>query len=169
MNLHTARLNLMPLSSADMAIFHCTNTNLFVRKYLWDDEVIVQQLSEEILEEVERCFRDQSWGLWKIVSVSDNNYVGYAGLWKFFDENQPQLLYALLPEYTGRGYATEASQAIIDYAFSQLKYDYLIASTDTANSSSGQVCQHLGMVLQEERVINGKATSFYRIENKSER
>ena len=35
--------------------------------------------------------------------------IGMVGLWEFFDEPQPQLLYALLPEHTGKGIADEAS------------------------------------------------------------
>jgi len=49
-------------------------------------------------------------------------------LWYFFDEKQPQLVYALLPEAT-KGYATEANQNI-EYCFNELGYQYLLASCD---------------------------------------
>ncbi|WP_394336181.1 hypothetical protein [Adhaeribacter arboris] len=40
--------------------------------------------------------------------------MGFAGLWFFFEEDQPHLLYGLLPEYTKSGLATEAARAVRD-------------------------------------------------------
>ena len=59
-----------------------------------------------------------------------NEVIGYTGLWYFFNEKQPQLIYALLKQFTKRGYALEASKAIIQYSFNTLGFQYLIAATD---------------------------------------
>ncbi|QHT68787.1 GNAT family N-acetyltransferase [Rhodocytophaga rosea] len=73
------------------------------------------------------------------------------------------MLYALLPPYEKKGYATEASKCIIGYAFEKLGYTYLIASCDVPNRASVQVMKRLGMQLLKEEVQDGKPLVFYQI------
>ncbi|HMQ00265.1 MAG TPA: GNAT family N-acetyltransferase [Cyclobacteriaceae bacterium] len=161
--LHTQRLLLIPFDMHDLALLHQTFTEPSVRKYLWDDEIISKAQVKEILERNAKYFETQAWGLWKVMMKEKNEYAGFAGLWMFFDEHQPQLLYGLLPEFSGKGYATEASQAVIEYAFEKLNFKYLSASYDTPHKASGKVCERLGMQWVEEKIVEGKSITFYRI------
>jgi [ribosomal protein S5]-alanine N-acetyltransferase len=139
--LETERLILIPLELSDLHLMHATFTNYFVRKYLWDDEIITVDQTSDILELNESAFDKEGWGLWKVIVKNRQAFAGFAGLWKFFDERQPQLVFGLLPGNTGLGYATESSAAIVNYAFDQLGYIYIVASFDTFNSTSEKVCQ----------------------------
>ncbi|WP_167854988.1 GNAT family N-acetyltransferase [Mangrovimicrobium sediminis] len=165
LDLDTARLRLVPLSPADLAEFHAINTDAFVRRYLWDDELIGQSVSADILDQSQRCFLDARWGLWKIIARECGAYLGYAGLWCFYGETQPQLLCALHQHFTGQGYAREACAEIIAYAFGRLGFRYLLAATDEGNRDSAHLCKRLGFGFVEERVIDGSVTHFYRMEN----
>lgn len=158
-------MNLIPFAAADLELLHQTFIHPFVRKYLWDDQQISIDQSREILEQNTHYFEKQSWGLWKLMLKENNTYAGFAGLWMFFDEHQPQLIYGLLPEFSGKGYATEASQAVIKYAFEKLHFTYLSASYDTPHSASGKVCERLGMQWVGDKRFEGKSITFYRIEN----
>ena len=162
MELYTQRLRLVPLGVRDLDHFHATNNDPFVRRYLWDDEAVPRAVSKDILSGVARTFADAGWGLWKVIAPEDAT-VGYVGLWTFFDEPQPQLLYALHESATGKGYATEASGRVLDHAFGPLAFKYLDASMDLANVSSSRVCERLGFGLHDEREIDGKPTRFYRM------
>lgn len=164
--LQTDRLSLLPMNEGDLEVFHKTNINPFVREFLWDDQQIPKSLSEEILIEVKKRFNNEKWGLWKIVDSNSGHYMGYIGFWFFFDEQIPQLLYALLPEYTGNGYATEAGAKIIKYAFEYLNFDYLIATMDKPNKGSVNVCKRLNMSFVEEKEIENKPILFYRLNNR---
>lgn len=163
-NIETERLKLCPFESTDLDLLHKTFTDPFVRKYLWDDEIITVEQTQEILLANEQKYNNNKWGLWKVMHKNDNSYVGFAGLWIFFDEAQPQLLYGVLPGKSKAGYATEASRAMIDYAFEMLKFDYLIASCDTLHIDSRKVCERLGMKHIKDEDMNGKMTSFYHID-----
>ncbi|MEN7551745.1 GNAT family N-acetyltransferase [Rapidithrix thailandica] len=110
----TQHLRLMPFTSQDLTLFHAINTNPFVRKFLWDGQIISQKTAREIPEENERSFTKNKWGLWKVFEQNSNTFVGYIGLWTSFQEIQPPLLFAFLPEFTGKGYATEASRKLFD-------------------------------------------------------
>lgn len=158
--LETKRLQLIPLELKDLEWLHQAFTNEFVRKYLWDNVIIPREKTEEILLINQQYFETLSWGLWKIVTIKEKLCVGFVGLWFFFEEPQPQLLYGLLPEYTGRGYATEASGAVIDYTFDNLKFRYLVAACDTPHRASQKVCDRLGMIEVEKKKRKVKPRLF---------
>ena len=162
--LSSPRLHLIPFGSEEVDLFYRMNTTPFVRQYLWDDEVISLQLAEQILTQNTRHFEEDGFGLWKIIAKESEAFIGYTGLWFFFEEPQPQLIYALEQDYTGHGYATEAARLIIDYAFHQLDFDYLIAATDEPHTTSQAVAIRLGMKRIEPRYDEGKATVFFRLE-----
>ncbi len=164
MELQTDRLNLAPLTLEDVTLFHAMNTDAFVRKYLWDDEVIDPEESESMLERNEELFNESNYGLWKIVLKESGDVIGYAGLWFFFNEPLPQLVYALKEEFTGQGYATEASREVMAYAFNTLKFPFLLAAMDKPNSASHKVAQRLRMRHVETSRQNERLTVFYRID-----
>ncbi len=159
----TQRLELQPFKPADQALFLSINQDPFVRKFLWDDEIIDEAMAREIMAKNEELFSDHGYGLWKMVLRDTKEVIGYTGLWFFFDEPQPQLIYALLEAHSGQGYATEAGRAIIDYAFGSLGFEYLLAATDSPHTASQRVAERLGMNFVEERVEDDKFTRFYKI------
>jgi ribosomal-protein-alanine N-acetyltransferase len=57
------------------------------------------------------------------------------------------LFYAISPSRQRKGYATEATQALIDYAFRHIHLKRIIATTDYNNAGSG-VMRKLGMRLE---------------------
>jgi RimJ/RimL family protein N-acetyltransferase len=58
------------------------------------------------------------------------------------------LFYAISPVYQRRGYATEAAQALVDYAFSHLRLKRIVATTGYANAASIGVMRRLGMRIE---------------------
>ena len=162
--LDTERLELYPFIPEDTEDFQLMNNDPYVRKFLWDDEKIDAMMADDIMGKNLSHFEENKFGLWKLVLKKNRVVIGYVGLWYFFDEPQPQLVYALLEPYTRQGFATEASRSIIDYAFDQLGYDYLIAATDELHVASQKVAERLGMSLVEKKTKENKSTLFYRID-----
>src|SRR5688572_10126577 len=123
-------------SEKDLSSLSTIITNDYVRKFLFDDEILEFAQIQDILSRSIQSFEHNGYGLWLIRYNTSNATVGMAGLWEFFGESQPQLLYALLPEYVGNGIATEAVHAILRYGFDTLSFRSLTTSCDTANTSS---------------------------------
>jgi len=161
----TDRLLLSMTSEKDLSTLSTIITNEYVRKYLFDDEILDDVQIQDILSRSIQSFQRNGYGLWLIRYNESNSIVGMAGLWEFFEESQPQLLFALLPEYVGNGIASEAVGAILKYSFEALSFSYLTTSCDTGNTSSHKVAERLGMVKTKEEAIDGKPITFYRIEN----
>ena len=65
------------------------------------------------------------------------------GLWR----TEFGLFWAIAPTQQRHGYATEAGQALIDYAFDQLNLGRIIATTTYDNAASLAVMRKLGMTL----------------------
>src|SRR5438046_454923 len=54
------------------------------------------------------------------------------------------LFWALFPEHWRKGYATEAAAAMVSYAFSQLRWRRIVATTENDNAGSSGVARRLG-------------------------
>jgi RimJ/RimL family protein N-acetyltransferase len=59
------------------------------------------------------------------------------------------LFYAISPQHQRQGYAVEAAQALVDYAFQQLRLKQIIAETDYNNLGSMGVMRKLGMRIEK--------------------
>jgi RimJ/RimL family protein N-acetyltransferase len=57
------------------------------------------------------------------------------------------LFWAIDPKYQRQGYATEAAQRMVEYAFKQLQVKRVIASTEYTNVASQSVMRKIGMRL----------------------
>ena len=165
--LETSRLILRPTLAEDLETLHAILIDPFVRKYLCDDRLFSKKQTAEMLTESQRLFDSEELGLWLIETKDNREIIGFVGLWYFFAENQPQLVYALLSQETKQGYATEAATKIVEYCFHHLGYDYLIASADQPNISSHSLATRLGMRQIEEKIINGNPILFFRIDRET--
>jgi len=58
------------------------------------------------------------------------------------------LFYAIAPAYQRQGYASEAAQAMMDYAFRELRLKRIIATTSYENTASIGVMRKLGMRIE---------------------
>ncbi len=58
------------------------------------------------------------------------------------------LLWLIAPDEQGKGYATEAAQTLIDYAFDALRLHHIIATTEYNNHASQAIMQKLGMIVE---------------------
>ncbi len=84
--------------------------------------------------------------------------VGAAGL-HLGDEHSPEIGYWVRSRYTGRGYATTASRALVEAAFERLDdIDEVLIRMDMANVASAAIPPKLGFRLEgeEDREILAK-------------
>lgn len=58
------------------------------------------------------------------------------------------LFYAISPAHQGRGYASEAAHALVQYAFQQLRLKRVVATTSYDNLASVGVMRKLGMRIE---------------------
>ena len=77
-----------------------------------------------------------------LVTLRDGTVIGACGL-RLVDQ-MPELGYWLGVNYWGKGYATEALHAVIDYAFTDLEHAALQAGSRVTNPASRRVLEKCG-------------------------
>jgi RimJ/RimL family protein N-acetyltransferase len=159
--LRSARCRLRPVAPDDVARLHEIFTGPGVRRYLWDDEIIPIERTRFVVELSERMFRDERFGLWGTWLSGTPSMIGFAGLWRFRDPPDLELLYGLAESHRGRGYATEVARAVVGYCFAALDMPAVRASTDAGNAASTRVLDRLGFSFDRSATVGGIDTVFY--------
>jgi [ribosomal protein S5]-alanine N-acetyltransferase len=164
--LETARLLFRPHQVEDEADFIHMQTDLEVRRYVggraWSCEKAVDRFRNEYLGRPSKTY-----GLWATILKAESKYIGYCGLHRHSNENgeSVRLGYYIARPYWGRGFATEASHAFIDLAFSQLHLSELFADMEKGHAASEHILQKLGFTLVGQEELPGRILHVYRLSN----
>jgi len=92
------------------------------------------------------------YGFWIWRERAGGAFVGRAGLRHLEIGGGPEieLGYAVAAEHWGRGFATEASIAIVERAFDAIGLDDLVCFTQPTNAGSRRVMEKAGFVFERE-------------------
>lgn len=143
--LTTERLTLTPVRPSDHAVLLEHWRRPPVRAFLFDDEPIDAERVTAMIEDSERTFAAEGYGLWTMRLRRDDRFAGTAGLARMDDLDELEILYALEPELQGRGLATEAARAVLTHALETLGRPRVIAEIDETNRASIAVATRLGL------------------------
>lgn len=114
-----------------------------VTRYICADGIFSKEdISNRLHKEV---FNDEESGVqyWPIFELGTNELIGCCGL-RPYKENVYEIGFHLRPKFWGQGYATEAANAAIRYAFAKLKAEKLFAGHNPNNTASKKVLSKLG-------------------------
>jgi ribosomal-protein-alanine N-acetyltransferase len=143
--LTTPRLLLRPHAPADADFMLRLNADPLVVRYTGD--VAFQDRSEALAVIASlQAQHARRMGRLVVIERGTGEPVGWCGLRWHEDEGAADLGYRLLRDRWGRGYATEASAACIQYAFVDLDLPRLIARVVPQNTASVRVLEKLGFV-----------------------
>lgn len=142
---------LRPLGVRELTALHNAFIDADVRRYLWDDAIVDVAQVREILELNERKAANGELGLFGIYPLGSEELVGFTGFWEFFEPPVLELLFGLLPDHWGRGWAFQAANLAIAHARADHGAVRIRASTDAPNSRSISLLERLGFTLDEER------------------
>lgn len=75
---------------------------------------------------------------------------------------ETEIVYGIGDPWTGKGYATEAARALLDYGFSEGGLDVIAGIVKPENGASGRVLEKLGFQYREDRTVEyeGVPTRF---------
>lgn len=97
-----------------------------------------------------RSFERLGFGFGTVILKSSDEPIGICGLVKRDFLDHPDLGFAFLPEFTGKGYAFEAATGVIQFAVEKLKLPQLLAFTIRENTASIKLLHKLGFAFQRE-------------------
>ncbi len=165
--LETQRLNLIPFSLADADQLYKLWNEPGVRKYLWDDETVPMETVLEVIGSSIASFADHGFGFWTMQLKKESEVIGFCGFrhFKFDDENSGQaeveILYGLSTKHWGKGFAREASLAMLRFGFEEAGLEHIYAGADPPNKASFRVMESLGMHSPQRVTVGGLEAIYY--------
>lgn len=84
------------------------------------------------------------FGMFSVIEKASGRWIGRIGPWVPEEWPGTEVGWGLLRSAWGRGYATEAAAATIDWAFDTLGWDDVIHCIDPDNTASAEVAKRLG-------------------------
>jgi RimJ/RimL family protein N-acetyltransferase len=121
-----------------------------VRRYLWDDVVIPRDTAEQLVDSHLATADQRGIGYWALheplpAAPAEAPIIGFCGFRIIGDGPEIELMYGLQAENWGKGFATEACLAAIEYLWRSTGFQQVYARTDPPNEASVRVMQRLGM------------------------
>lgn len=170
--LHTQHLRLRPCTVDDLDAVHRLWIDPDIRRFLFDDRSISRTEASDFLAASVESFAHQGYGLWlyfeqgeAAIAPSDPSptIAGFSGLLAV-PEEPPSLIFGTQPQLWGRGYAKEATAAVLRYAFHTLGLNCVVADVDAPNLASVRVLEGLGMVRTGTAIVNDRPLIYYKME-----
>jgi len=149
----TPRLLLRRWSESDRAPFAEICADPQVMEFF--PATLTSEQSDDFIRRVQRHFDEHGCGFWAIESVEKGPLLGFVGLEhvRFSAHFTPamEIGWRLARSAWGKGYASEAAQAALRYAFEALERPEVVSFTATANTRSRAVMERLGMKRKPEQ------------------
>lgn len=146
-DISTERLLLRRMTMKDAQdIFEYSRDPLVAQHVLWDAQRHISE-AKEYVRYMNRRYRDDLPSSWGIIDKASGRLVGTIGYMMHSEENASvELGYSLARWVWGKGYATEALRAVIDYTFETMDVNRIEAQHEIDNPASGRVMEKCGMI-----------------------
>lgn len=143
----TTRLILRPLRDDDLDAFAAMHADARFMRYLAPP--LSRTESAAALTRIRASADEAGLGPWGVELLGRPGLIGIVGLSRSQLEVPfapcVEVVWRLAPEHWGRGYATEAAQAALDFGFGVRGLPEILAWTTLANRASRRVMEKLGM------------------------
>lgn len=150
LSLETNQLLIREFAITDaLFIVRLLNTPSWI-KYIGDKGIsTIRAAQQYIVERFHKGYEEKGYGAWLVSLKNTNEPVGLCGLFQRGYLEFPDIGFAFLPQFEGKGYAYEATAATIQYAIQQLKLSCLLAITQDDNSRSVRLLERCGFAYKE--------------------
>ena len=164
--LRSPRLVLRPFAAADADDLFALHSNAHVLRY-WDSPPWSERQRAGRFIAACRQMADDDTGIrLAIDQATEATFIGWCSVTAWNpDFRSARLTYVLDDSAWGHGYATEAVQALLSWAFATLNLNRVQAETDTRNIASVRVLTKLGFelegTLRQDCIVNGEVSDSF--------
>lgn len=168
-NIETERLILRPVTEEDIQDFFELDSNPNVHKYLGNKPVQSIEASEAMVASILKQYKTNGIGRLALIEKSSTKFIGWAGL-KYEDNlrkdfNYFDLGYRLKEQFWGKGFATEAALASLNYGFKDLKLKEIGAAANINHIASNTILSKIGMQATGTFEHEGDSCYWYEMTN----
>ncbi|MEI5887862.1 GNAT family N-acetyltransferase [Bacillus albus] len=154
-HIETKRLIIKPYHIFDAKYLYELQKHPETKRFMPSPEYSLKEIQDIILWSMEMNKKNTVSNIVKfnlsIFEKSSQQYIGYCGLGPLdFELISTEMYYALSYDKWGKGYATEATCALLQYAFLKLGINRIVAVVFPKNKASIKVIEKLGFQFKEE-------------------
>lgn len=147
-SLETDRLRLRPFVTEDLPAHGHLYADPEVTRYLAGGPYLGDQArlrSERAVRRFVGHWQGRGFGVWAVLDRASDAFLGQCGLNTIDETGEVEVLWALARPAWGRGLATEAARAALDWGFDVAGLPAVIAIVAPENTASLRVMQKIGM------------------------
>ena len=149
--LETARLQLRKFTLDDAEEYFRLNSNSEVVRYTGQSPLTSIDEAIEVLKSAPlRDYQIHGFGRLACIDKNSDRLIGFCGLKYLPDIDEIDIGYRFLPEFWGRGFATESSLPVMEYGRNVLGLKRIIGLVDPDNSGSVNVLKKLGLTFERK-------------------
>ena len=154
-HIETERLLLRELRPSDIEGMFVLESDPLVLKYLGTPPHTHKEQTAETIEFIRKQYENNGIGRWAAIEKASGAFIGWAGL-KFItdiENNRTRFHdvgYRLIPRYWGKGYATEAAKAALEYGFNTMQLHEIIGMCNEENLASRRALEKCGLTFVEK-------------------
>jgi RimJ/RimL family protein N-acetyltransferase len=164
LDIETPRLRLRLFREEDLDAYAEMCADPEVMRYIGDRKVMTRSEAWRHMAMMLGHHQLRGYGLCAVEEKASGEMVGRVGIWRPDGWPELEAAWTLRRRYWGKGYATEAARAAIDYAFRALEAERVISLIDEANTASIRVAERLGERPLEGMIeIYGRPVQVYSI------
>lgn len=164
--LETPRLRLRPFADTDADAIYALQSNPRVLRY-WDSPPWTDRArAQAFLAACRQMAEDGSGVRWAIETRADRAFLGWCAMFRWNPVYRSLGIgYCLDEPGWGRGHATEAVRALLQWAYDTLDLNRVEAELDTRNAASARVLEKLGFeregLRREDCVVAGEVSDSW--------
>jgi RimJ/RimL family protein N-acetyltransferase len=141
----TTRLQLRRLDAGDVDALFAVYGNPAVARWAGDRQPLPRADCERWVDVTLRNYQRLGYGLFALDLRGGQRAIGFCGLVHPGDQPEAEIKYALRQDHWGRGLATEAVTALLQWGASPCGLKQVIATTDPSNIASHRVLLKAGL------------------------
>ncbi len=140
------RLTLRPMHPTDATdMFDYSKREEVTKFLLWSPHRSVEY-TRDYLEYIQNRYALGDFYDWAVIERESGRMIGTCGFTRIdAPNNSCEIGYVINPDFSSRGYATEAARCVLDFAFSKLSLHRAEAKFMKGNDASLAVMKKLGM------------------------
>jgi len=160
--LETARLRLRPPTMQDLEEFGRLTSDPEVMRYLGKGVRTREETVSVLTAAIEHWDR-HGFGIFVVEDLHEGTFLGRCGLRYFQNTPEVELSYSFGRPAWGKGIASEAAKASMQFGFDRLRLERIIAIAMPENIGSRKVMEKLGMHYEKNATYFGSDHVYYAI------
>ena len=126
----------------------------------WNGPDASQRNSEERIERMRAHWESHGYGDWALIDKKSEAMIGFCGLHQIRGMDEINLGFLIDRSFWGKGLATEASIASLQFGFEKAALGLVVGTTAPNNAGAIGVLKKCGMSYWKEIIRNGPRSVF---------